>query len=231
MLARRVGWTNAAFFEYGGFMNGLKISLAGAVLLLAAPSARGASIESRESRERAAKKACLVGDVDKGVEILADLYVDTGDAGHIYNSARCLEQNGKNAQSALRFKEFLRKAKNLTQADTDAVLKKIDELQGADGKHAAQPAPLPPPAAQPSAAPAASAVPPSAAVATPPGIDLVASPTSTDSTQVGGSFYTTWWFWTGTAAVVIAGTVTAILLARRSTDPCDGASRSCLGVR
>jgi len=30
-----------------------------------------------ESRERAAKKACLLGDVDKGAEILADLYVDT----------------------------------------------------------------------------------------------------------------------------------------------------------
>ena len=42
----------------------------------------------------------------------------------------CLEQNGKNVQSALRFKEYLRKAKNLSQADIDAVLKKIDELQG-----------------------------------------------------------------------------------------------------
>ena len=58
-------------------MNGLKISLAGAVLLLAAPSALGANVESKE---RAAKKACLVGDVDKGAEILADLYVDTNDA-------------------------------------------------------------------------------------------------------------------------------------------------------
>src|SRR5664279_5213477 len=118
-------------------MNGLIISLAGAVLLLAAPSAMGASIESRE---RAAKKACLLGDVDKGAEILADLYVETNDVGYIYNSARCLEQNGKNAQSALRFKEYLRKAKNLSQADTDAVLKKIDELQGKGGQHQAEPA-------------------------------------------------------------------------------------------
>jgi hypothetical protein len=226
MLARRVGWSNAALLKKVEIMNGLKISLAGAVLLLAAPSAMGASIESRE---RAAKKACLVGDVDKGAEILADLYVDTNDVGFIYNQARCFEQNGKNAQSALRFKEYLRKAKNLSQADIDAVLKKIDELQGAAGDHAAQPAPapLPLPAAQPSAAAAASAVPPS----TTPGVDLTASNTSTDSTQADSHFYRTWWFWTGTAAVVVAGTVTAIFLAGRSSDPCDGASRSCVGVK
>jgi hypothetical protein len=171
--------------------------------------------------------------VDKGAEILADLYVDTSDSNYIYNQARCFEQNGKNAQAALRFKEYLRKAKKLPREDVDAVLKKIDELQGADSRHAAQPAPapLPPSAAQPSAAAAASVVPPSAAAATPPGIDLTASPTPVDSTQAGGRFYKTWWFWTGTAAVVIAGTVTAILLAGRSINPCDGASRSCLGVK
>jgi len=196
-------------------MNGLKISLAGAVLLLAVPSAMGASIESRE---RAAKKACLLGDVDKGAEILADLYVDTNDVGYIYNSARCFEQNGKNAQSVLRFKEYLRKAKNLPQSDIDAVLKKIDDLQGTAGNHAAQsaPAPLPAPAVQPSAAPAASDVPPSAAVATTPDPLGISQSSPPPEPQESPPVYKRWWFWTGIGAVVAGGVVTGVLLSKKS---------------
>ena len=85
-------------------MNCWKALFAGAVLLAAAPRAMGANLESKE---RAAKKACLLGEVDKGAEILADLYVDTNDATYIYNQGRCFEQNGKNDQAVLRFKEYL----------------------------------------------------------------------------------------------------------------------------
>ena len=35
--------------------------------------------------EKAAKKACAVGDFQKGVDILADLFVETDDPGWIYN--------------------------------------------------------------------------------------------------------------------------------------------------
>jgi hypothetical protein len=41
----------------------------------------------------------------------------------------------------------------------------------------------------------------------------------------------TWWFWTGAAAVVAAGAVTTLLLLNRSSDPCDGASLTCRGVK
>jgi hypothetical protein len=223
MLARRVGWTNAALFEKVGIMNGLKISLAGAVLLLAAPSALGANIESKE---RAAKKACLIGDVDKGAEILADLYVDTNDATYIYNSGRCFEQNGKNDQAVLRFKEYLRKAKSLSQTEKDAVVKKIDELQGAAGKHEAET----PPAVPPSAAPAvtaspASAVPPSAAVATTPDPLGIAQSAPPPEPQESPPVYKRWWFWTGIGAVVAGGVVTGVLLSKKSapkSPACDG---------
>jgi hypothetical protein len=198
-------------------MNGLKISLAGAVLLLVAPSAMGANVEGKE---RAAKKACLVGDVDKGAEILADLYIDTNDAGHIYNQARCFEQNGRNAQAALRFKEYLRKAKGLSKADSDAVLKKIEELQEGAGKREAEatpgPAPAAPPATTPAAPPPVAAVPPSATVATatdPLGISQSAPPEPQESPPV----YKRWWFWTGIGAVVAGGVVTGVLLSKKST--------------
>jgi len=57
-----------------------------------------------ENREKAAKKACLLGEVTKGAEILADLYVETNNPVYIYNQGRCFEQNGKNDQAVLRFK-------------------------------------------------------------------------------------------------------------------------------
>ena len=206
-------------------MKSWKVIVASAALLSAASNAMGANTESKE---RAAKKACLVGDVEKGVEILADLYVDTNDSVYLYNQGRCFEQNGKNDQAVLRFKEYLRKAKKLPKTETDAVLQKIDELQGTAGQREAQPAPVP--AAQPSAAPApaapvASAVPPSAAVATTPdplGIQRSAPP---PEPQESPPVYKRWWFWTGIGAVVAGGVVTGVLLSKKSapkSPACDG---------
>ena len=61
-----------------------------ASFLMALPTAPGAS---KESREREAKRACLNGEVDIGVKILTDLYVDTNDATYIFNQGRCFEQS------------------------------------------------------------------------------------------------------------------------------------------
>jgi hypothetical protein len=211
-----------------GIMNCWKALFAGAVLLAAVPRAMGANLESKE---RAAKKACLLGEVDKGAEILADLYVDTNDATYIYNQGRCFEQNGKNDQAVLRFKEYLRKAKNLKNEDRDATLKKIDELQGPTSKHEPQtvPAPASDPALQPSAAPvptpsATPVGPPSAPVASttdPLGISQSSPPAPEESPPV----YKRWWFWTGIGAVVAGGVVTGVLLSRKSapqSPACDG---------
>jgi hypothetical protein len=60
----------------------------------------------------------------------------------------------------------------------------------------------------------------------PVGVDLTATPEA----KPGRPFYATWWFWTAVTAVA-AGTVTAILIARRSDDPCNGAGMQCLGVK
>ena len=192
-------------------MDCLKISIVGVFMLLAAPSAMGANVESRE---RAAKRACLVGEVEKGAGILADLYVDTNDATYIYNQGRCFEQNGKNDQAVLRFKEYLRKAKDLPQAELDAVQKKINELQSATGQLGAQPASTL--AAQPSAAGRAVVLPPSTAVASTPdplGISQSAPP---PEPQESPPVYKRWWFWTGVGAVVAGGVVTGVLLSRKS---------------
>jgi hypothetical protein len=89
------------------------------VILLPAPAHAQAN---REAQERAAKKACLVGDTVRGVEILADLFVDTNDPTYIFNQGRCFEQNQRYQEAIGRFREYLVKAKNISpeeRADTN----------------------------------------------------------------------------------------------------------------
>ena len=94
--------------------------------LLASTYAQAAS---KESKERIARKACLSGNVEKGVEILSDLFINTGDVTHIYNQARCFEQNHRWDDAASRFLEYLRKAPNLSDADRAEVQKHIADCR------------------------------------------------------------------------------------------------------
>ena len=196
-------------------MSCLKVVLACGVFLLALPNARGAAGDSLETKERAARKACLLGDVKAGTEILADLYLDTKDATHIYNQGRCFEQNGQNEQAVLRFREYLRKAQNLSPADSAAVQKKIDDLQAASD-HRGAPAASPAAAAATTEPSGSAAIPPSAAAAPasdPLGIAQSAPPSEP---QESSPVYKHWWFWTGIGAVVAGGVVTAIVLSSKS---------------
>jgi hypothetical protein len=72
---------------------------------------------TRESKERAAMKACLKGDPEKGVSILTDLFVDTEDLTYIFNQGRCFEQNRRYDDAVGRFREYLIKGKNLSSED------------------------------------------------------------------------------------------------------------------
>jgi hypothetical protein len=196
-------------------MSCLKVVLACGVFLLALPNARGAE-DSLETKERAARKACLLGDVKTGTEILADLYLDTKNATYLYNQARCLEQNGQSAQAALRFREFLRKAPGLSPADSAGVQKRIDDLE-ATIDHRAAPAASTAPGAATTEPSGTAAIPPSAAVAPssdPLGIAQSAPPSEP---QESSPVYKRWWFWTGIGAVVAGGVVTAIVLSSKST--------------
>ncbi len=89
------------------------------LVMLAAPLAQAAG---NEAKERAARKACLSGDYAAGVEILSDLFIDTKDPTHIFNQARCFEQNGRCEDAISRFREYLRKATGISselKADTE----------------------------------------------------------------------------------------------------------------
>ncbi len=86
------------------FPRGAALGLALFVALgLAAPRAEAASAAGAQ---RMARKACLEGDLAKGVSILADLYIETKNPVYIFNQARCYEQSGKYEEAIIRFREY-----------------------------------------------------------------------------------------------------------------------------
>lgn len=105
--------------------------------LLAAPAARA---QQADSREVDAKKACLGGHPDRGIELLADLYAETNDPTYIYNQGRCFEQNGRGGEAVTRFREYLRKATGIGADERAQVQARIDAIEAE-----ARPAPVPPP--------------------------------------------------------------------------------------
>src|SRR3954462_8809057 len=104
----------------------IPVALTG-LMMAGAVTARAA--ESQEAREREARKACFTGNVDRGVELLVDLYVETQHPNYIYNQARCFERNGKYDQALLSYEDYLRKATNLGDVERAQVEKSIADLR------------------------------------------------------------------------------------------------------
>jgi hypothetical protein len=125
---------------------------------LAAGSA-GKAASKQPSQEKAAKKACLTGEFQKGVGILADLYVETNNPTFIYNQGRCFEQNHRWEDAVDRFLEYIRKSPDLSPADKADVDKHIADCKG----HLAEqtpPQPTPVVATSPTPAPVVQPPPP-----------------------------------------------------------------------
>jgi tetratricopeptide (TPR) repeat protein len=135
----------------------------GIVVVFLANPASAEKVKPKSAREKAAQKACALGDYQKGVEILADLFVETGDPNLIFNSARCYQQSGRFAQALARFQEYLRKDDHLSDADKADAGRRIRECEAALAKEAQA---APPPAVTPP--PVAPIAPPAPAPAPPP---------------------------------------------------------------
>jgi len=86
--------------------------------------ARDALAGNKPAQEKAAKKACLAGNPTKGVEILAELYVDTNEITYIFNQGRCFEQNSRYEEAIGRFREYLVKGESMLSDNDKAVAQK-----------------------------------------------------------------------------------------------------------
>jgi hypothetical protein len=100
---------------------------------------------SKTAKEKAAKKACAMGDFQKGADILTDLFVETNDTTYVYNQGRCYQQNNRWEQAISRFREFLRKAKDLSDSDRVDTERQIADCEASLAKVSPPPvAPAPP---------------------------------------------------------------------------------------
>jgi hypothetical protein len=203
-------------------------------LLQVSPSAHAMTKNDLQEQSKEARKRCLTGRYDQGMNILADLFSETRDPTYVYNQGRCSEQNQRLDDAIAHFKEYLR-SDGLTPEDRAAGEKHLADCQSEKQKEAGGPAlPAPVPTAVPVANLAAvEARPPSGPSSTPARLDLSANAESASGEREGSRrpLLKTWWFWTGAAAVVVAGTITAVVLAGRSNGRCDGASLTCQGVK
>ena len=120
------------------------------------------------ARERAAKKACLIGDAAKGTEILAELYLDTDDPTYIYNQGRCYEQNNRYEEAIGRFREYLRKKPRATEAERADAEKHIADCQALLPPQEVPVTPVAPPPEPPLSPLPAEVQEPAAAAAPPP---------------------------------------------------------------
>jgi tetratricopeptide (TPR) repeat protein len=103
---------------------------------------------SKAAKEKAAKKACAMGDFQKGADLLTDLFVDTNDPTYVYNQGRCYQQNNRWEQAISRFHEYLRKAKDLSDSDraeTERQIADCEESLAKAGQVTPQPAVTPTP--------------------------------------------------------------------------------------
>lgn len=146
----------------------LGAALACAFLLTTAP-ARAQPVDPREIQSRS---DCLAGRFQAGVDLLAQLFAETGNANYIYNQGRCYEQNGKPDEAVLRFREFLRKAKDLSAEEEAEVNGHITECQAMKSELDSRLAPPPPPKPQPAPIELVAPVKPEVVAVPNPGVDV-----------------------------------------------------------
>jgi hypothetical protein len=149
-----------------------------------APAHKPAGADPRPAQ---ARKACLAGNVERGIQILAEIIVENGDANAVYNQARCYQQNGRSEEAVARFREYLRTAAELAPADRAQVERYISELDADIEAKARRAAALAassakaPDAATNAAAPSAAAPPAPPARPSPPAILEMPPPVASDA--------------------------------------------------
>jgi hypothetical protein len=106
--------------------------------------AQEAPAEGEVSVAEEARIACLAGDWQKGVRLLAEAYVATKEPTWLYNQGRCYQQSNQGPMAITRFRDFLRVAppESPLVAKAKAYIAEI-EADAKKGEPAAAPAPAP----------------------------------------------------------------------------------------
>jgi hypothetical protein len=138
------------------------LSSVAVILVLSAFASRAEAAKKttgREALENSARKACMMGDYQKGIEILSDLFIETKVITYVYNQGRCLEQNHRWEEALDRFLEYQRKTPGVDETEKSEVEQHIVECKSHLKEQAAiAPPPVMPASPGPVAEPAAPAV-------------------------------------------------------------------------
>jgi tetratricopeptide (TPR) repeat protein len=105
-----------------------KVAIVVAVLV-ATSAGQVQSAPSRSSRFTEARRACAAGQLERGIQLLADLIAENNDAAAVYHQARCYQDNGRPEQALARFREFLRLSPNLSTKGRDEVIAFMARLE------------------------------------------------------------------------------------------------------
>jgi hypothetical protein len=100
-----------------------------AVVMLGVCLPAGSAFAQNDPREAEARKECLAGRYQHGIDLLATLFTETKDPNYIYNQARCYQQNNRPEEAISRFREYLRKAPNLAASEEAEVKGYIRECE------------------------------------------------------------------------------------------------------
>jgi hypothetical protein len=188
-----------------------------------------------------ATRLCDLREYSKALDEYKAAYLARPDPAFLFNIGQCFRKLGNTASALDFYQQYLKKTPDedpnraqaearihdieIERASDDDPFARPDEMATRLPEPKAAPAPLhelPSPPQEVSASalvplPAVPAVLPPPAAIRPARLDLTASQPRDE--DVSPPIYRTWWFWTGVGAVVVAGTVTAILLAKGGNEP------------
>jgi tetratricopeptide (TPR) repeat protein len=199
----------------------LALALALAASLWGAPAAHAADPKTAELQ---ARRAFTAGEYAKALDIYVDLYGETRHPTYLRNIARCHQNLGHADKAIAGFREYLRKAKNLTseqQAEVEKYIAEMEELKKKEAASAASPsstAPAPLSAGETGSGGGQTPAP------KPPAVDLTVRAVPGDNEKEASEpspFYTRVWFWAGVGALV-AGIVATVLLVGADRGPAYG---------
>lgn len=208
----------------------LKVTAGLMAALLAAAWTAPRAEAAVDERELRAREAFAVGHYQEALDLFAKLYAEKVHPNYLRNIGRCYQNLGDPDKAITSFKDYLRKAKNVTPEERQEVEGYIKEMQDLKvQREAAKPPDRGPGAVEPAGGGAGSAT-----SGTPAGGGPTALPRATDTSQAsaiepagtqltnggapapsgesGPPVYQRWWFWLIVGGVAAAGLGTAAAL-------------------
>jgi len=183
------------------------IALVVSLMFIAAVAAPRTASAVTDQREMLARENFAAGRYREALELFAKLYAEKLHPNYLRNIGRCYQNLGEPDKAITSFRDYLRKAKNVSadeRAEVEGYIAEMQEMKKKEASAAvvpATPAPATPPATTISSAP-----PVTDTTAPPTTINLaVPPPVTPPPAEAEPAIYQKWWFWAIVGGVVVAG--------------------------